>query len=227
MTDPGDDGAFATEVAAIGDVLKSLSALSGPARERVVEYVTRALNIRLEKAPPSTAAASVPRPQRDDVGVERPPTAINDIRGLRDSKQPNSANQMAALAAYYLSELAPEGQRSDVIDSAQLDRLFRQAGYPLPRRIGMTLSNATQAGYFDTTGETGKYRLNPVGHNLVVHSLPSGVEGAGGRRSAKKTTAKRTTAKKATGRKGTARKAAAKKGSARKATVKKATAKKP
>ncbi|MGK2932078.1 MAG: hypothetical protein ACSLFD_04830, partial [Solirubrobacterales bacterium] len=94
-------------------------------------------------------------------------------------------------------------------------------------RIGMTLPNATQAGYFDATGETGKYRLNPVGYNLVVHGLPSGAEGTSRRRPAtKRAPAKRAATKKAAPKKATAKKATAKKATAKKATAKKATAKK-
>jgi hypothetical protein len=33
------------------------------------------------------------------------------------------------------------------------------------------LVDARGAGYFDSAGR-GKYKLNPVGHNLVVHKLP-------------------------------------------------------
>ena len=82
---------------------------------------------------------------------------------------------MAALVAYYLSELAPEGEQKDEINSSDLEKYFKQAGFKLPRSIYQTLPNAAAAGYFDGTGG-GKYRLNPVGYNLVVHGLPRGSE---------------------------------------------------
>lgn len=209
-----DSEGFAKEVAAIGEVLASLNALSGPARERVVEYVLKALSIRLATPsvvqPPSLVTPARVQPASPSTGDGPGAAGVNDIRSLKESKQPSSANQMAAIAAYYLLELAPDGERSDVIDSAALDRLFRQASFPLPGRIGMTLPNATQAGYFDSTGETGKYKLNPVGYNLVVHGLPSGGDSV--RRQAKKRGAvKKAPAKRAAVKKAPPKKAAPKK----------------
>jgi hypothetical protein len=56
-----------------------------------------------------------------------------------------------------------------------LERYFKQAGFKLPKAIKQALPNAAAAGYFDGTGG-GRYRLNPVGYNLVVHALPRGQE---------------------------------------------------
>ena len=78
---------------------------------------------------------------------------------------------MAALIAYYLSELAPEGEKSDTINSNVLRRYLKVAGFRLPNKISYTLINAAAAGYLDNVGR-GEYRLNPVGYNLVVHGLP-------------------------------------------------------
>jgi len=93
------------------------------------------------------------------------------IRDLKDEKQPESANQMAALVAYYLSEVANENERKDSINSSDVEKYFKQAGFKLPSKIPQTLVNAAAAGYFDATG-SGLYQLNPVGYNLVVHGLP-------------------------------------------------------
>ena len=78
---------------------------------------------------------------------------------------------MAAIVAYYLAELAPSNQRKTEIAKADITKYFKQAAYKLPTRPEQTLPNAKAAGYFDGVGR-GKYRLNPVGHNLVVHNLP-------------------------------------------------------
>ena len=98
---------------------------------------------------------------------------------------------MAAVAAYYVAEHAPDDERSSVVTSSVLEKYFKQAGFPLPKRIDMTLPNAAQAGYFDSTSERGSYKLNPVGHNLVAHGLPSGTD----TNARKKTAAKKTAAK--------------------------------
>jgi hypothetical protein len=50
-------------------------------------------------------------------------------------------------------------------------KYFKQAGFTLPKKPQFLLVNAKNAGYFDSAG-TGKYRLNPVGYNLVAHNLP-------------------------------------------------------
>jgi hypothetical protein len=93
------------------------------------------------------------------------------IRDLKEEKRPESANQMAALVAYYLSELAPESEFKQSIGAQDLERYFKQAGFRLPKSIRQALPNAAAAGYFDPAG-AGQYRLNPVGYNLVVHGLP-------------------------------------------------------
>ena len=38
----------------------------------------------------------------------------------------------------------------------------------------MTLVDTKNAGYLDNGSARGLYRLNPVGYNLVAHSLPAG-----------------------------------------------------
>jgi hypothetical protein len=106
---------------------------------------------------------------------------------------------MAALVGYYVAELAPEEDRRDTIDASDIERYFKTAPFPLPSKRSNTLPNATAAGYFDPAGR-GKYRLNPVGHNLVVHGMPAGESSAPPRRRTVKKAAaptKRPAAKKA------------------------------
>jgi hypothetical protein len=94
-----------------------------------------------------------------------------DIRTLRNQKQPSSVQQMACIVAYYLQEHAPKDERSKEVTTADLERLFKQAGYKLPSRMEQVLVNAKIAGYFESV-DRGKYRLTRVGYNLVTHSLP-------------------------------------------------------
>lgn len=77
---------------------------------------------------------------------------------------------MAAIVAYYLAELASPSERKDTVSTADLEKYFKQAGYPLPKALRVTLANAAAAGYFDAVAR-GKYKLNPVGYNLVVHGM--------------------------------------------------------
>jgi hypothetical protein len=154
----------------MGTILRALEGLEGESIQRVLDYVLGRLSIsRPTRA--SSLAAPVAAPLPADGGKVRQIS----IRDLKDEKQPESLNQMAALVAYYLSELAPSGEQKDEINSSDLEKYFKQAGFKLPRSIYQTLPNAAAAGYFDGTGG-GKYRLNPVGYNLVVHGLPRGSE---------------------------------------------------
>jgi hypothetical protein len=117
------------------------------------------------------------------------PAAISDIRTLKETKQPNTVNEMACLVAYYIEYLAPAAERMAQITSADVDKYFKQAGYPLPSAIKQVLQNAKVAGYFDSAGGGG-FKLNPVGYNLVAHTLPRPLEMAQSKKSRKNKTSK-------------------------------------
>ncbi len=93
------------------------------------------------------------------------------IRQFKEEKAPRSANEMAAVVAYYLANIAQPSDRKETINQKDVETYFKIAGFPLPRHVRQTLPNARNAGYFDFVGD-GEYRLNAVGHNLVAHSLP-------------------------------------------------------
>jgi hypothetical protein len=113
---------------------------------------------------PATVAAATESTHR------RPRQSIRD---LKEEKNPDQANQMAALVAFYLSEVADAGERKDLIDSSDIVKYFKQASFKLPKVVRQTLPNAASAGYLDAVGN-GLFKLNPVGYNLVVHGLPRG-----------------------------------------------------
>lgn len=169
------------ELHAMQQVIKALELLETDARTRVLTYVFQRLGLSLatpncipplETLPPSPAASTAAPASAG--------AAVADIRTLKEAKQPKSDNQMAALVAYYLKEVAPVNDREDSISQDDIEKYFKQAGFPLPKRPDMTLVNSKQAGYFDSAG-VGLYKLNPVGHNLVVHGMPS-ASGDGNRR---------------------------------------------
>lgn len=80
---------------------------------------------------------------------------------------------MACIVAFYLQEVAPEGEQKESVTTADLQKYFKQAQFALPGDIGQVLKNAKGAGYFDSPAR-GTYKLNAVGYNLVAHKLPSG-----------------------------------------------------
>jgi hypothetical protein len=180
------------ELTAMKTVLGALKDLDPDARTRVIEYVFNRLGIQT----PDTLAPSptlVPGTLVRPVVHHIPSTAAvgtpTDLWSLRDQKQPKNVNQMLAVLAYYLANLAPTNERRDYIKADDIKRYFPQANFELPARADQSLVNAKAAGYFDVPS-TGQYRLNPVGHNLVTHKLPLG-EGARVIRRGKKTTAKK------------------------------------
>jgi hypothetical protein len=158
------------ELEAIGAILGALDGLDGESIQRVLDYVQGRLSIGQSRVGPALPPANV-NPGASVVPEFRQSRVLTSIRDLKEEKRPESSNQMAALVAYYLSEIAPENERKDSVNASDLEKHFKQAGFKLPKKIPQTLPNAAAAGYFDAAGN-GLYQLNPVGYNLVVHGLP-------------------------------------------------------
>lgn len=159
-----------TELNAIQVVLGALRGLKPDERQRVVNYVFQRLGLSPSSAVPSEAPSAIPVSTL--ATSESPSTVPRDIRSLKEQKKPRTAMEMAALVAYYLSELAPQAYRKTEIGTEDINTFFKQADFPLPTIPRQTLFNAKAAGYFDSAGR-GAFKLNPVGHNLVVHGLPA------------------------------------------------------
>jgi len=162
------------EVEAIKIVLAALAPLSAKARVSVLEYAMKRLEITAVSAPPvgGMPPGKLP-PSKPGIEGGAPSEGSLHIKEFKGSKKPRSANEMAALVAYYLVNLAPHSQRKETVNQSDMETFFKIAEYPLPKQIRVTLQNAKTAGYFDAAG-SGEYRLNAVGHNLVAHSMPRG-----------------------------------------------------
>jgi hypothetical protein len=162
------------EVEAIKSVLAALAPLSPKARVSVLEYAMKRLEIIPATAPPAvgTPPAQPPPAKKGEEGGVPSESSLH-IKKFKEAKKPRSANEMAALVAYYLVNVAPPSERKETVNQSDMETYFKIAGYPLPKQIRVTLQNAKNAGYFDAAG-SGEYRLNAVGHNLVAHSMPRG-----------------------------------------------------
>jgi hypothetical protein len=158
------------EIAALQTCATALSTLDPAERGRVLGYL-------LTRFPGPASFQSKPNPPN----AEEPPTSpaqrvtersthASDIRTFKEQKRPETAVEMAAVVAYYLSELAPEDDRSETLSTATFLKYCKQASFPLPG-TPQTLKNAKKAGYLESAAR-GSYKLTPVGHNLVVHRLP-------------------------------------------------------
>lgn len=179
------------EIEAIGALLNALGPLDPKARKTVLDYVVRRLGI----APPELGKPPADTPPDTTPPGELPETRDSardecHISQLVQNKQPRSAIEMAVLVAYYLSHRAPSGERKQTISTDDLTTYFKIADFKLPKSPQYTLPNTRYAGYLDSAG-SGEYKLNPVGYNLVVHSMPKTTKVTTGTRPPKKKHARR------------------------------------
>jgi hypothetical protein len=174
------------EVVAIGAMLDTLEPLDDAARLNAITFVLKQLNISIDGQQSTAAPASEGTRRQASAAHESPkgssvaPTVV-DIRTLKEEKQPRSANEMAALVAYYLQYAAPKSEQKHTIDWADIKKYFDQAKFEMPKGHGQTLVNSKAAGYLDSAGRK-NYKLNAVGYNLVVHRLPQSADAGDNRR---------------------------------------------
>ena len=168
------------EIEAIKAVLDALEPLTSEARVSVLDYAIKCLQIDLEPVQKSDAsrtwpASADPPPIKAKTAADLQTVPVH-IKDLKEKKKPRSANEMAALVGYYLANEAVPTDRKENISEKNINTYFKIAEFPLPEKSRFTLSNAKAAGYLDAIGN-GEYKLNAVGHNLIVHSMPRGKGG--------------------------------------------------
>jgi len=149
---------------AVDEIVSALEGLKPKARATAVAAACEYLQIPMGKASSSIPEQLTPPPPPP------PKPQVTDIKTLKGEKQHKGAIEMACVVAHYLEELAPKGERKETISTADLRKYFKDAKFKLPA-IQYVLPNAKKAGYFDSVGG-GEYKLNAVGYNLVVHTLP-------------------------------------------------------
>ena len=155
---------------AVSKILKILELLDEAVRRRVLAAVHAYYNLEASQSPQPPIQTSTVSADQTTPTTEQPQTSMTkDIRSLKEEKQPKTAIEMAAVMAYYLKELAP--RKKEIVTSQDVETYFKQAGFHLPKNKRMTLTNAKNAGYFESVGE-GQFKLNAVGYNLVAYSLP-------------------------------------------------------
>ncbi len=154
---------------AIDEIIQALESLDQGKRVTAIKAACENLSIPLSESPKvehitETVHAST---------IEHVDETIKqiDIKSLKEQKKPSSAIEMAALVAFYLSEQASETERKSEVNVDDMTKYFKQASFTLPKKPQFLLVNAKNAGYFDSA-RSGKYKLNPVGYNLVAHNLP-------------------------------------------------------
>jgi hypothetical protein len=168
MTTPIDQ-----EIHAIKTLLEALEPLEPKVRESVLGYVLQRLDIEPAVSRPRSPglAGTPPLPPGESTSSLGKQDEQIHIKELKNQKQPRSAIEMATLVAYYLSHKAPPSERKQKITTKDIETYFKIADFHLPTKPQFTLPNTKTAGYLDAVG-SGEYKLNPVGYNLVVHSMP-------------------------------------------------------
>jgi hypothetical protein len=159
---------------AIDEVIAALEGLDTPSRVTAIKAACEHLKVEgVANAGKSYADGN----GRSEAAGNNPstPGGVVDIKTLKNEKQPGSAIEMACVVGYYLQHIAPTEERKPAIKGDDIDKYFRQAGYPLPKAKGQLLVDAKSSGYFDSAS-VGAYKLNAVGYNLVEHSLPRGAK---------------------------------------------------
>jgi len=160
------------EIEAIRKLLTTLEPLDPKVRESVLDYVLRRLNINHVATSMSPLGREKSTLPPGEARVEEEETAAEvNIKDLVGQKKPRSAIEMATLVAYYLSNKVPQKDRKQSITTKDIETYFKIAEFKLPTKPQFTLPNTKAAGYLDAIG-SGEYKLNPVGYNLVVHSMP-------------------------------------------------------
>ncbi len=160
------------EIEAIGLCLNALEPLDVAARRSVLDYVAKRLQIvGADIGALIGESKTEPAPSNEPKDADASTKEECHISELVEKKQPRSAIEMAVLVAYYLSHKAPKSERKQTISTEDLTTYFKIAEFKLPKSPQYTLPNTKSAGYLDSAGG-GEYKLNPVGYNLIVHSMP-------------------------------------------------------
>jgi hypothetical protein len=154
---------------AIDQISKALGTFDAHERSTILTTVCTLLNV------PLAAVGGAPIARLDGAKPGEPLKPLQhsglepgiDIKTLKNQKQPSSAREMACVVAYYLSEM----EQQPTINSADIEKYFKQAGYKVPLAVEQILPDAKKAGYFELESR-GVYKLNRVGYNAVVHNLP-------------------------------------------------------
>lgn len=184
-----------SEAEAIKGISKILKPLNTASQKNVVGYVFKHLGLeaQLGYSGDVDSPNSVPFDSSLTSQNKLPKETVNrikDIRSFADEKNPRTVIEKIILVGFYLSEIAQNDEKTEQFDSKHIKTYFKQAGFKLPINISTELARAKDAGYIEIAqkGKPYKYKLNPVGYNLIAHSLP-------GKSNSRKTNPQRTTKK--------------------------------
>lgn len=158
---------------AIDQIVEALEALDPAARNAALDAACSYLGISTSKKESAVHnKENTPGNPVFKTDHTKPLVKQIDIRSFKEEKNPTSASQMTCVVAFYVQELAPENEKKNSINAADLTKYFKQANFKLPSAMNQLLLDVKSAGYLDSKGGKGEYSLNAVGYNLVAHNLP-------------------------------------------------------
>ena len=137
---------FTAEVDALKAVLTALQPLSPESRARVTKYAIDTFDLQklaqthTGDTPPTTTVPIT----SDKTAASLTPI---HIKTFKEEKKPRSANEMAAIVAFYLANLVPDHDKKSEVNTKDLETHFKIAQFKLPEQLKMTLANAANAGY--------------------------------------------------------------------------------
>lgn len=139
---------------AIDQIITALEALDEGSRSTAITAACAHLNLKVSPeahghGESAHQASRVETATVHDAHVHRGKKV--DIRSLKEEKNPDTAKQMACIVAYYLQELAPEGERKNTISAQDIEKYFKQANFKLPKMVAQVLVDAKKSGYFETS----------------------------------------------------------------------------
>lgn len=172
----------ADDLEAVRTIVSTLEPFDKEEKERIIRWSKEKLGLSIDNPLIGPTKSGLPLDSEGQVGhhlvVRREVHIPSDIKTFVTNKKPSSANQFAAVVAYYYLFHAPEEQRKEFINGDDLQEACRQIGRSRLKDPNQTLNNAHHVGLLDKAGDRGAYKINTVGENLVAVTLPGGTSTA-------------------------------------------------
>ena len=181
MSLPSDTGAK-SPLEAAQKIVSELKDMTAEDQSLALKFAIETLRLPLPAAMSSAATAPIQALSNVASNLSSGTDHSTDIRSFTAMKSPKSDQQFSAVVAYFYQFEAKPEDRKDSIDADTMKEAARLAGRPQVTRWAMTLTNAKNAGYLDSSGH-GRFKLSSVGENLVAITLPGDGPVANGRSS--------------------------------------------
>jgi len=164
------------DLEAVRLLIDALTPFDNTERDRIIRWACEKLGVPQDNINSRSSIIQSKPYSNTEVAVSETEgrKKTRDIKSFIDEKDPKNDQQLAAAVAYYYAFEVPTEQKKYSISSTDLIDACRLAQRKRPTNAGQTLINAAYYGYLDKAEDSGKYKLNAVGENLVAMTLPGG-----------------------------------------------------